>query len=186
MSKKRSEKGSVKALILSEAVSLFTRQGIHGTSLNDIAVAAGLSKGTLYYYYPTKESLVHETAQIHTDAMTDLFFAWISAIDRRSEPAESIKTLVNSILSDVSLCRLHVVLCMEIQRDIQIAELLKDKYNEWSVMLEMGTLRIRPREAETICKRSSLFFTSLNGCMLDIASGRTPDISELIYVLLSI
>ena len=56
---------SVQAAILGTAAQLFTRAGIHGTSLNDIAQAAGLSKGTLYYYYPTKEALVNDIAHTH-------------------------------------------------------------------------------------------------------------------------
>lgn len=47
---------SVQAAILGTAAQLFTRAGIHGTSLNDIAQAAGLSKGTLYYILSHKGS----------------------------------------------------------------------------------------------------------------------------------
>lgn len=39
------------------ALRLFTRQGFHGTTVRDIAKAAGVSMGKLYLYYPTKEDI---------------------------------------------------------------------------------------------------------------------------------
>lgn len=39
------------------AIRVFTRQGFHGTSVRDLAEAAGVSMGNLYNYYPTKDDL---------------------------------------------------------------------------------------------------------------------------------
>lgn len=39
------------------ALRVFTRQGYHGTSVREIAAAAGVSIGNLYNYYRTKEQL---------------------------------------------------------------------------------------------------------------------------------
>jgi TetR/AcrR family transcriptional regulator, acrAB operon repressor len=39
------------------ALRVFTRQGYHGTSVREIALAAGVSLGNLYNYYATKEDL---------------------------------------------------------------------------------------------------------------------------------
>ena len=58
MPRKHGPYASVREAILATAAQLFTQQGVHGTSLGDIAAAADLSKGTLYYYYPAKEELV--------------------------------------------------------------------------------------------------------------------------------
>ena len=43
--------------IESVALRLFTRQGYHGTSVREIAEAAGISIGNLYNYYRNKEEL---------------------------------------------------------------------------------------------------------------------------------
>ena len=53
MAKQHGEFESVRAAILETATRLFTEKGIHETSLADIAKEARLSKGTLYYYYPS-------------------------------------------------------------------------------------------------------------------------------------
>lgn len=39
------------------AIRVFTKQGFHGTSVRDLAQAAGVSMGNLYNYYPTKDDL---------------------------------------------------------------------------------------------------------------------------------
>jgi AcrR family transcriptional regulator len=43
--------------ILDGARHIFLADGFDGASMNDIALAAGVSKGTLYVYFPSKESL---------------------------------------------------------------------------------------------------------------------------------
>lgn len=49
-----------KNLILREAARLFYTRGYHDTSLQDIADAAGLQKGSLYHYITGKEQLLFE------------------------------------------------------------------------------------------------------------------------------
>lgn len=46
-----------KQLILEMATQLFTRFGFAKTSLDEIAAAAQIAKGTVYYYFPSKEDL---------------------------------------------------------------------------------------------------------------------------------
>ncbi len=43
--------------ILGGARAVFLRDGFDGASMNDIAREAGVSKGTLYVYFPSKEAL---------------------------------------------------------------------------------------------------------------------------------
>jgi len=47
-----------KELILKAALRLFVQHGFHGTPTSRIAVAAGVSNGTLFHYYKTKDELV--------------------------------------------------------------------------------------------------------------------------------
>jgi AcrR family transcriptional regulator len=43
--------------ILKAARAVFARQGYQGTGVEDIAVQAGIAKGTLYLYFPSKEQI---------------------------------------------------------------------------------------------------------------------------------
>jgi AcrR family transcriptional regulator len=44
--------------ILTAAASVFARLGFHAARMEDIATAAGLSKGTLYLYFPSKDAVI--------------------------------------------------------------------------------------------------------------------------------
>lgn len=50
--------GSKLAEIIAAAVRLFQHQGYHATSMQDIADAVGLQKGSLYHYISSKEDLL--------------------------------------------------------------------------------------------------------------------------------
>ena len=56
MTEERNEK---KAAIAGAAVRLFTERGFHGTPTSLIAREAGVSNGTLFHYFPTKEELIN-------------------------------------------------------------------------------------------------------------------------------
>lgn len=55
--------------IRSVAIEVFARQGYHGASLRQIAKASGLTLGTLYHYYPSKQDLL---AELMSDALQPL------------------------------------------------------------------------------------------------------------------
>ena len=44
--------------IVDAAVQCFARAGIHGTSLDDIRLAADLSRGAVYHYFKSKEDII--------------------------------------------------------------------------------------------------------------------------------
>lgn len=50
-------------LILNSSLKLFAKNGYHGTSISMIAKKAGISKGLMYSYFSSKESLLLELIQ---------------------------------------------------------------------------------------------------------------------------
>ncbi|MEW6275291.1 MAG: TetR/AcrR family transcriptional regulator, partial [Bacillota bacterium] len=54
-----------RAKILQAAARLITQKGIPNTSISDIARETGLSKGTLYYYYKSKDDLIYDLVDQH-------------------------------------------------------------------------------------------------------------------------
>src|SRR5262245_37738913 len=49
-----------KTAILEAALRVWAKRGFDGTSLSEVASEAGLTKGTLYLYFPSKLSLLTE------------------------------------------------------------------------------------------------------------------------------
>jgi len=62
MAKRKSSKKSIESL-KSSAVKLFASRGYANTSLEDIANAAGFTKGAVYYHFKAKENLLLDMLQ---------------------------------------------------------------------------------------------------------------------------
>lgn len=60
MSPRIVNKEEKKKLILTEALRVFARQGFRNTKVADIAVSAGIGKGTVYEYFKSKDQIFEE------------------------------------------------------------------------------------------------------------------------------
>ena len=58
-----SDKNSMQQNILAASLALFSAKGYEGTSLNELASAARITKPTLYYYFGSKEGLFDAVCQ---------------------------------------------------------------------------------------------------------------------------
>lgn len=174
---------SVKSKLVATAAGLFTVSGIHGTSLSDIASAADVAKGTLYYYYPAKDELVADVARSHGGWVADVILEWVESLERESEPEGSLLTLLDALTSDPVRRKLHVILFAESTLDYpMLASLLLEMSAKWSVMFEVGALKLRMPDARLVRSRSGVFFSMLIGymCRADITDA---DKLEFIEVL---
>ncbi len=59
--------------ILEAAFRCFSEKGLHGTTMQEIANAAGLSAGALYHYFDSKEALVEELAAGSAQRRSEMF-----------------------------------------------------------------------------------------------------------------
>jgi AcrR family transcriptional regulator len=85
--------------ILSAAATCFRERGVEGTSMGDIAAAAGLQRPNLYRYFPNKEAVVLEVLMRETRAV----HAARRARVRLSGPVGPL--LVESLVSGQELAR---------------------------------------------------------------------------------
>ena len=74
---------------------------------------------------------------------------------------------MSMLLDDDAMRRLHVVLFAESCLDNPtLAALMEEKLRKWTVVLEVGTLKVQSDSARRLRNRSSLFFTLMMGAML--------------------
>jgi AcrR family transcriptional regulator len=78
------------------AAQLIAERGYHSTSLRQLANEAGITLGTLYHYFPSKEELLSELID---DAMRPLL-ATLDRVDRRAEadPVDALREMVESFI----------------------------------------------------------------------------------------
>lgn len=75
-----------KQTIRDAALKVFSSYGFRGSTLDQIAIEAGLSKPNLLYYFPSKEA-------IHVDLLSSLLTTWLDPmreIDPRGDPRSEI------------------------------------------------------------------------------------------------
>lgn len=75
-----------KELILEAALDVFSTYGFRGSTLDQIAAQAGLSKPNLLYYFPSKEA-------VHKELLDGLLDTWLDPlrdIDPKGDPSEEI------------------------------------------------------------------------------------------------
>ncbi len=81
--------------VLQGAREVFMADGFEGASVDDIARAAGVSKATLYSYFPDKRLLFMEVAQTECSRMADHV---ISMIDE-TKPVREVLTIATTQLT---------------------------------------------------------------------------------------
>ncbi len=77
-----------------QAARLFAEQGYHGTSMEDLAAAMGVQKGSLYAHVRSKEDLLYETMREGAAA----FHAALDEIDERLPVVERIRLALRAHL----------------------------------------------------------------------------------------
>ena len=78
------------AAILDAALTLFSRFGLHGTTVDQIAAAADISKTNLFYYFASKE-------EVYVAVLRRLLDEWLAplrALEVDSDPIEAIRDYI--------------------------------------------------------------------------------------------
>lgn len=83
------------AAILEAGLEVFSKFGFRGSTIDQVAEAAGLSKPNLLYYFPSKEA-------IYTALLSQLLENWLEplkALDRDGDPVEELLAYAKRKLS---------------------------------------------------------------------------------------
>lgn len=170
-------------LILETSSKLFTQKGIMNTSFSDISKECKLSKGTIYYYYPSKDHLIYEVTEFHFKQATDAIFAWISEVESGFPPEEALKKLLASILDTEDKCKLHVCLLNEANMgNDALKKRFSEKYGEWKTMIEVGFLKTGEPSA-SVKRWTGAVFLILNGIVFLRVAGNMPVDLEDVFKL---
>ncbi|RDI28553.1 HTH-type transcriptional regulator RutR [Pseudacidovorax intermedius] len=124
-----------RSVILSAALGLFSRYGLHGTSVDQVAARADVSKSNLLYYFANKEEL-------YVSVLRELLHVWLEPLrgfSAEQDPREAIASYIRRKLvisrDQPDASRLF---CLEM---IQGAPLLREE-----LALELRTLVERKSE----------------------------------------
>ncbi len=126
------------------ATQLLHKQGFQRTTLADVAGAAEVPLGNLYYYFKTKEALAEAVIASHEDALRERFAGWAKA---HSDPRVRLRCLVRAPLDAadrvIQFGCPHGSLCQELEKLGSDAPLGKAAARLLAVYIEWAKEQIR-------------------------------------------
>jgi len=84
--------------ILAAALDVFSKHGYRGSTLDQIAEAAGLSKPNLLYYFDSKEA-------IHRTLLHDLLDTWLDPLRHIDPQGDPVKELTGYVVRKLEMSR---------------------------------------------------------------------------------
>jgi len=92
LSKREQQKEAKRKALISAALAVFSRVGFAGAKMEDVAEEAGVSKGTVYLYFDSKDHLFEEMVRANAVPMLDHNSVGLS--DQSISATERLKTLI--------------------------------------------------------------------------------------------
>jgi AcrR family transcriptional regulator len=162
--------------ILEATTRILVEEGYGRANTNRIAERAGISIGSLYQYFPNKESLMTALMEQHSQEMAELVETKLNSLFD-SPPAIVIPEIISAVIAAHALDpRLHQVLNEEIPRsersaqmykaDERITELLRTYLERWRKSIYPQNIEltafILSRIVESLCHAAVITGLSAN------------------------
>lgn len=152
--------------VLDGARTVFMRDGFEGASVDDIVREAGVSKATLYSYFPDKRLLFLEVAKIECAAQSDAAIAQVESSGNLHEALTVAATrMVKFFMSDVGM-QVYRIVVAESQR---FPEIGREFY-------ETGPARVR--EILKVFLQKGIDAGKLQVDDLDLAADQFPELCK--------
>ncbi len=115
-----------KALIMSTALELFANNGYHSTSISQISKKAGISKGLMYNYFNSKETLILELLSHGLEAMVAFFDPDQDGVLTEKEMESFIRNIFELMKKDAQFWKLYYSVFLQ----PKVFELIERKYKD--------------------------------------------------------
>lgn len=165
--------------ILSSALHVFAEKGVQEATMEEVAAEAVMGKGTIYYYFPSKESLLERIVATTVDYH---FNGILERIEHASTPLEVAEGIIEGSVANYKknprLFKVFYMVLAEPRGRVKRAlEVFTRRHLEWLQRLEEA---VRPLLlAHGLASRSFIGFmgTHVHGVILLATGGR--DVEEL-------
>ena len=153
--------------ILCAAASCAQQSGFHGTSMAEIAGAAGLSVGQIYRYFENKEAIVAGIVARNLSESRERFATLQATRDGLEEAVIAQCMECVNCLSEPKFVALHVEVMAEAARNPRVAEIVRAAdAQEMKLMRELMARMRKPHWSDTdVADRGEAIFTLLSGIM---------------------
>lgn len=154
--------------LIQAATRLFAQRGIHGTSLQQVAEEAGVSKAAIYHHFRTKEQVAEAVLAPALSAIAHIVRTARLHEDRRVQMESVIVGLADQAV-------LHRDLWAIVLHDTAVESLLASDSDSGRDFAQLGALLNGPRPSPERQVLVSVFLSGLMGPALDKSSVRFDD-----------
>lgn len=167
ITKNKKSNGSNREIILNVARELISEKGVKQTSLADVAREAEISKGTLFYHFPSKSLLIYEIVERHFEELTESMISRLSQLEKDYDPVEKLQMVMQTLLYEDNLGRMNLYLIQEAMlEDLELRSRFVDQYESWRQLITQQLVRVFDLEGLTGIK-------SLAAVILAVIDGLT-------------
>ncbi len=163
--------GSTQEKIIEAASKLMTEKGVTDTSLADIANEVGISKGTLFYYYSSKNDLVYDVAQRNLDLITADILSWMESIRGQVAPSEILKVAMERIVHADTRGKLHIYLLRDATSDAHLKERFQATYLKWKQMIEDALKSVYGEDKADLDVQADIILSVIDGLTIQKVLG---------------
>jgi AcrR family transcriptional regulator len=157
LSKRDRQREERREQILEAALAVFSQKGYHATNVSDVAARAGVSQGTIYWYFESKEALFNSAL---LSVFEDFGTTSLAAVEECETASEKLSRLAQSMQvfaeGAEGLFTLFVGYWASSSRPEEISQVWVDLLTEFKSVLvgiiEEGVRRgeFRPVDAESL------------------------------------
>ncbi|MBK5252889.1 MAG: TetR/AcrR family transcriptional regulator [Peptostreptococcaceae bacterium] len=170
---------NIRNRILDVASCMLQEKSFNSISLSQIAKKAEISKGSIYYYYNSKDDLLYDIADIYLSQLYSDLLIWVDNKEKdTSLPRLLYFSLHGGIEEPEKNLRLHLVMDA-IAGNVEITEKLNKKYKEFK---DIFSAKIMERMATPDSKKASyygwLLLTIIDGVVIQNLLGNKELINE--------
>ncbi|MFO7679806.1 MAG: TetR/AcrR family transcriptional regulator [Chloroflexota bacterium] len=128
--------------VYAAAARLFARKGFHATRMQDIADELGMQKGSLYYYFKSKDELL---SSLVAGSVQEAQSSLQAILDSTHAPGQKLALAIEEHLrilqqnADLHLINTQeILMSLDEETAVTIEALLKSYENTWAAILQEG------------------------------------------------
>lgn len=126
---------NIKGKILESATALLQEKSFNEVSLSEIAGKAGVTKGSVYYYYKNKDDIIYDIADGYLQTLYDDLIAWVENREKDTSLPRLLRyALTRGVDDPGKSLRLHLTLDA-IAGNEQIRQKLLKRYHTFRTVI---------------------------------------------------
>ena len=143
----RPKSSTKKKEIIKSVEKLIANKGVNEISLQDIASECGISKGTLYYHYASKEAIILDIIIKHMQELEDDYIDWFERhkIEKDISPERFLDVIFYKGVKLFNRAKMHIFIINEcVKNNNKLLEKYNELWNKWKGDLTFGISKVFP------------------------------------------